>query len=76
MLFTRFQGSTDARTPSLESASRARRAAGGSGAVGSDAMDMWQQDAGEEGEAEGVWGEGVWEDEALSADELADVEGW
>jgi hypothetical protein len=36
-----------------------------------DAMDKRQKDAGEEGEAEGVW-----EDEALSADELADVEGW
>jgi hypothetical protein len=71
MLFTRLQGSTDARTPPLESACRARRAAGGSGVVDIDAMDKRQKDAGEEGEAEGVW-----EDEALSADELADVEGW
>jgi hypothetical protein len=72
MLFTRFQGSTDARTPWLGSASRARQAAGGSGAVDSDAMDKRPKDAGEAGEAEGVWEE----DEALSADELADVEGW
>jgi hypothetical protein len=35
-------------------------------------MDKRPKDAGEAGEAEGVWEE----DEALSADELADVEGW
>jgi len=79
-LFNRFQGSTDARMhpshPSLESASRAKRAAGGSGAVGSNEMDEQQEHAGEEGEAEGFWEVGGWGDEALSADELADVEGW